>query len=163
MARRAGRSLDGDRHGHGAAGHRRDRPRESAVGEDGGWIPRTRSRSSSSASTGAARASRETKRALRIGSQLLLGHPHAHAERDEPRLRAVVQVTLDPAQLGLLDVHRSGAARLEPLDSVLPAARRRRPHVRLRARARAEGRPDRPEVAARRDRPDGDEETDEHG
>ena len=34
-----------------------------------------------------------------VGRELLLGHAEAHAERDEPRLRAVVQVALDPPQL----------------------------------------------------------------
>ena len=56
---------------------------------------------------------------LGIRLQLLLGHPEAHAERDEACLRAVVEVALDPAELGLLDVHRACAARLEPLDPML--------------------------------------------
>jgi hypothetical protein len=32
---------------------------------------------------------------------LLFGEPEVHAERDEPRLRAVVQVALDAPQLRL--------------------------------------------------------------
>ena len=42
--------------------------------------------------------------ALWIVGQLLLRHAEAHPERDQPRLRAVVQVALDPAQLGVLGV-----------------------------------------------------------
>ncbi len=52
----------------------------------------------------------EPARALGIAGELLLGHPDAHAERDEPRLGAVVEVALDPAELRLLHVDRAGAA-----------------------------------------------------
>ena len=55
---------------------------------------------------------------LGVGVQLLLGHAEGHAQRDQPRLRAVVQVALDPAQLGLLRVHGAGPARLERGDAL---------------------------------------------
>ena len=49
-------------------------------------------------------------RLLGILLQLLLGQAEVHAERDEPRLRAVVQVALDAPQLGLGRLDGSGAA-----------------------------------------------------
>src|SRR5262249_57014945 len=48
-----------------------------------------------------------------IGRELLLGEADAHAERDEPGLRSVVQVALDPAELGLLRTDGAGARLLE--------------------------------------------------
>ncbi len=49
--------------------------------------------------------------------RLLLGHPRLHAERDKPGLGAVVEIALDPPELAaVLDVHGSGAGRLEGLD-----------------------------------------------
>jgi hypothetical protein len=41
----------------------------------------------------------------------LLCHAEVHAECDQPRLGAVVEVALDPPQLRLLDVDRAGARR----------------------------------------------------
>ena len=111
----------------------------------------------------APRLGEQRPRGLGIALQLLLGHPDAHAERDEPRLRTVVEVALDPAQLGLLDVDRGRAALLEPLD-VVRAPGVDDGGVRAGEQRERQGRPDRPEVAAGRDRPDGDEEAaDEHG
>ena len=85
----------------------------------GGWIPRARSRSSARASALRRRASASSAARPQVGFELLLGHAEAHAERDQTRLRAVVQVPLDPAELGLLHVDRSCAGRLELLDPVL--------------------------------------------
>ena len=91
-------------------------------------MPRARSRSSRSACSAPTRASASSSPAL-SGSvgQLLLGHAEAHAERDQPRLGAVVEVALDPAQLAVLDVHGAGPARLQRLDALrhLGAARGR--------------------------------------
>ena len=52
-------------------------------------------------------------RASGSSCELLLGHAQAHAERHQPRLGAVVEVALDPPQLGLLDVDRAGPGVLE--------------------------------------------------
>ena len=81
-------------------------------------MPRARSRSSRRASPAPSRASASSSRAAWVGArgELLLGHAEAHPERDETRLCAVVQVALDPAQLGVLYVHRARAAALERRD-----------------------------------------------
>ncbi len=101
------------------------------------------------------RVRQQLGRRLRFARELLLGHAEAHAERDEPRLRAVVEVTLDPAQLGLLHVDRSGAARLERRDPLRQGARagratEQRGRVSPGREQRDEQRPHRPEVAAPR-------------
>ena len=88
---------------------------------------------------------------LRVLGELLLGHPEAHAERDEPSLRTVVQVAFDPAQLGLLGVHRSGARgleRLDPLGHLGPARRAQQGGSELGGEDDRDGqdRPHRPEV-----------------
>ena len=108
------------------------RPRSASTG---GWIPRARSRSSRSACSAPARASASSSPARSgILGELLLRHPEAHPERDQPRLRAVVQVALDPAQLGLLGVHRAGAAWSRASRSARPS----RPGPASRAAARRE-------------------------
>ena len=75
----------------------------------GGWMPRTRWRSSTRAVALASRASASSLRAA-AGSRLdqLLGQADGHAQRDQPGLGAVVQVALDAAQLGGLRVDRVG-------------------------------------------------------
>ena len=45
---------------------------------------------------------------LRVGVELLLGHPEVHRQRDQVLLRAVVQVALDPAALGVRRVDHPG-------------------------------------------------------
>ena len=83
------------------------RPRSASTG---GWIPRTRARSSASALTEASLAS-NTRRAggLRVGVDDLPGGVQGHAHGDQPGLGSVVQVPLDPADLGRPGVQGLGA------------------------------------------------------
>ena len=69
----------------------------------------------------------ELARALGVAVEALLGHAEVERERDEPRLRAVVQVALDALQLGGGGVDRAGARLGQDLDALLelPAARGR--------------------------------------
>ena len=53
---------------------------------------------------------------LRVLGDRLLGHPEAHPQRHQPRLGAVVEVALDPPQLGLLLVDGARPGRLERVD-----------------------------------------------
>ena len=100
------------------------RPRSESTG---GWMPRARSRSSRSASPAPSRASASSSpRRLGVVGELLLRHAEAHPERDEPRLRAVVQVALDPPQLVSGRVHRTGARRREDADPLVITAGRPR-------------------------------------
>ena len=90
--------------------------------------------------------------ALGVAGELLLGHPETHPERHQPCLRTVVQVALDPAQLGLLNVHGTRPAPLQGRDPLGQRGRVRRAqaqHRRMGADGedRDEQRPDRPEVA----------------
>ena len=65
-------------------------------------MPWVSSRSSSSASAGAVRASRhDRRRVVPIAGQLRLEQAERHRDRDEPLLRPVVKVSLDPAALGV--------------------------------------------------------------
>ena len=68
-------------------------------------------------------------RGFRVGRELLLGHAEAEPERDQPGLRTVVQVALDPAELGVLLLDRAEPRHLERLDPLRAA-----PRVRFRAR-----------------------------
>ena len=65
-----------------------------------GWIPRASSRSSRSDSSSSCLASSSRRRA---GGphELTLQGPELQRERDQPLLRAVVQVSLEPSPLGL--------------------------------------------------------------
>ena len=56
-------------------------------------------------------------RPLGILGERVLGHPQAHPQRHQPGLGPVVEVPLDPPQLGLLLVDRSRAGRLERVDA----------------------------------------------
>ena len=164
--RRPARQVDRD--GRPAAGCAR-RARQIAAASPrsastGGWMPRARLRSSSSASRVLApRLGEELLRRGGIGGELLLGHAEAHAERDEPRLRAVVQVALDPPQLRLLLVDRTGARLLEHRDPLLRAAPREGDGgVQEQGDGESEDRPERPEVALAGHGPDENEEDGEH-
>ena len=86
-------------------------PRSSRIA---GWMPRTRSRSSSSAAFASSCASVTSSRAL-SGSASIRSRaaPRSIAKRDEALLRAVVEVAFDPAPLGLGTVDRSHPAGLE--------------------------------------------------
>ena len=106
------------------------RPRSASTG---GAMPRARSRSSAIACARLARGRARTSAAASGRSvEPLLGAAELHAQRDEPGLRAVVQVALDPAQLGRLHVERAapGARQLvdprrQPGSRASRAARRR--------------------------------------
>ena len=95
--------------GSGAAlGQRLERRAEPAVGEDrrvdaAGQVAQLLQRL---ADAGAG-LGYQLLRALRVGLEPLLRQPEAHAERDEPGLRAVVQVALDAAELGVLILDRA--------------------------------------------------------
>ena len=54
--------------------------------------------------------------------ELLLGAPEVHRDGDDPRLRAVVEVALDPLELQPRGVDRSRAGLLEVLDALLELA-----------------------------------------
>ncbi len=108
----------GNRHrdGHG----RRARPAASArtaassprSASTGGWIATREVTQLPQRFAGSGASLREQLRAPPAGrlGELLLGHAKAHAERDESRLGAIVQVALDATQLGLLHVDGAGAA-----------------------------------------------------
>jgi hypothetical protein len=51
---------------------------------------------------------------IRVVPEHLLSEPDVHAQGDQPRLRPIVQVTLDPAQLRRGGVHRLGAGLGQP-------------------------------------------------
>ena len=109
---RVDRHRDRDRRGRGQrAGWPRRRPRSASTG---GWMPRARSRSSRSASP-APRGPRPAAARAASGSSASFcsAMPRLMPERDQARLGAVVEVALDPAQLGLLHVDGARPARLE--------------------------------------------------
>ena len=70
----------------------------------------------------AARLLDELARALGIALEALLGHAEVQRQRDEPRLRAVVQVALDALQLGRGGVDGAGARLGQDLDALLELA-----------------------------------------
>ena len=89
------------------------RPRSSRMD---GAIPRTRSRISASAWRACSWPSRmQLLRGRRIGLDPFAGEPKVDREHDEPLLGTVVEVALDPVQLGRLDVENGRAARPERL------------------------------------------------
>ena len=95
-------------------------------------MPRTRSRSSTIARLDlAVRLVDERARASRVVVELLGARPSSIAERDEPLLRAVVQVALDPAPVGDGDVDRAGARLLEGLDALLELRAARSSSIRI--------------------------------
>ena len=77
-----------------------------------------------------------------LALQALLGAPELHAQGDEARLGAVVQVALDAPQLGRLDVEGARAGARELVDA-------RRELALLRAQARQRGDDDRVGAEAR--------------
>ena len=72
-------------------------------------MPRARSRSSAIAEPASARAARTSSATSGRSASFSSARPSFMRQRDEPRLRAVVQVALDPAQLRRLHVERSAA------------------------------------------------------
>ena len=115
-------SVEVDRDAHvqrRPARERRDRRLEPAVGEHRRVdAARQVAQLLERLARAAAGVGEQLARRLGVGGELLLGHAEAHAERDEARLRAVVQVALDAAQLGLLLVDGAGARRLERGDAL---------------------------------------------
>ena len=70
--------------------------------ERAGWMPRASSRSSSSEWASSSLAvGRELLRLGGVAPDVGAEHPQLQRERDEPLLRAVVQVALEPAALGV--------------------------------------------------------------
>ena len=118
------------RTGSGARAARPDsaasRPRSLSTA---GCRPRMNSRSSDSASTASSCASAIARRTgSGASAEALPGHAEVHGQRDQPLLRAVVQVALDPAALGVGrgdDVGPAAGQRLDPLRQFLAAARAR--------------------------------------
>jgi hypothetical protein len=94
----------------------------------------------------APRVCEQLLRSGRVGIELLLGQAEAHPERDETSLRAVVQVSLDPAKLGLLLVDGSRAGRLEHGDALLIAPGESHREMHCEDRAQPDARPQGPEV-----------------
>ncbi len=118
-------------------------------------MPRARSRSSLIALDASTRALRTSSAASGWSSRRSSARPSCMLKRDEPGLRAVVQVALDPAQLGGLDVQRAAARagqHVHALGQLLLARRMQRapPDRRQRVQAErgdhAEQRPEEPEA-----------------
>ena len=136
------------------------RPRSASTG---GAIPRARSRSSAIAAPASSRACAHELGDLGTVVEPLLGAADQHRQRDEPRLRAVVEVALDAPQLRGLHVERAAPRARQLVDAAHeallahpgqlvavsdPGARS------AEADRHAEDRPDRPEVAEAGQRPD---------
>ena len=91
-----------------------------------GWMPRTSSRSSVMARLASSWAwpTRAHGRGVVLAAlQALLGQAEVHGQRDEALLRAVVEVALDAAALGLCGVDRGLAALRELLHPLLEHGR----------------------------------------
>ncbi len=160
---RAGVAVDRDRQQPGARDQRLQGGLQAAVGEDRRGDPaREVAQLDDRAARLAARLLEQLARLGGIAVHLVLGQAERHRQRDEPRLRAVVQVALDPAQLLGLGVDRAGAGARELLDAMgqprvlgaVPQAAERDDRVHAEERAQADDRPDRPEVPEARQRPD---------
>ena len=84
-----------------------------------GWSPRAMSRSSSSAWSSSSRAAAMCARArIGVGGQLALGEPQRERERHEALLGTVVEVSLEPAALGVARGDEPGARAGELLPRV---------------------------------------------
>jgi len=166
--RRAAVEVGGDRGRQRAAvGQRLERGTDSPVGEHG-WIDPAGQVAQVLQRLGHAGTGLGDELLCHFGvvAELLLGHPEAHAQRNQPRLGAVVQVALDAAQLGVLSLDRTAPARLERLDAAGEAAPTRASHdqvVHADCRGQPHQRPGRPERPAGGHRPHGDEEREQRG
>ena len=111
------------------------RPRSASTG---GWMPRTTERRSPRAACVVDAGVGDHPRAVSgSGCIRLVGQAEAHRQRDQPGLRTVVQVALDPAQLGrrVVDRARRGSRSAPaPAPRALGAARGRNDAVHRRAR-----------------------------
>ena len=116
---RLARDVDGRRGRHGAAGGERDDRRpEAALGEQARAHAAREVAQLGERPLGLlARLADQLARALGVAVEALLGHAEVHRQRHEPRLGAVVQVALDPLQLGGRGVDRAGARLGQPLDA----------------------------------------------
>ncbi len=81
-------------------GERLDRVPRPRSARTGGWMPRTRPRRSFSAPARSPSPRRPVPARPAGWRHHALHRPQVHAERDQPGLGAVVQIPLDPAQLG---------------------------------------------------------------
>ena len=105
-------------------------------------MPRARSRSSAIAAVASSRAWRTSARRLGPVLQPVLGPAELHAQRDQPGLRAVVQVALDAAQLRGLHVERAAPRSGQLVDPGAPArAARGRAEHGVHGDARSQARP----------------------
>ena len=159
--RDVGRDVDRDR---ARVGERRDRSLEPTVGQHRRMhSAREVAQLPERSLHPGPRLDDELARGLGIAGEALLRKAEVHAERNEPRLRTVVEVALDAAQIALLDVDRPGARRLEHLDALLePEAARNKSEDSDRDRE-PERRPHGPEVPAASERPERDlERLEEH-
>ena len=104
------------------------------------------------------------RRAIGVIGQPLLGAPKLHAERDQPGLGSVVEIALDPAQLGRLNVECSAAraGQLINPDLELPLTWPEEDRVECKRDGQGDEWEDRPEKAAARHRPDRQTGGDEH-
>ena len=152
--------VDGDVGRHAPA------ERVDGGGEPAGDEHRRRDPAREVAQLGDRRARLAARLADEVGELGLVGQPRLgaaelHAQGHEPRLRAVVEVALDPAQLRVLHVERPAARARELVDALdeLLLADPRQPVAVHEQRARrqpqrhAEDRPHRPQVAAAGERP----------
>ena len=86
----------------------------------GGWMPRTTDAQLAERGLAGRPGLRDHLLGrLGVGVHQALGHAEAHRHRDQPGLRAVVEVALDPAQLGRGVVDRVGAGLGQPLHPLL--------------------------------------------
>ena len=99
-------------HGQGhVEGERLDRPGQPAVGEHRRVdAADDRPQVAEGRAGGLAGLGEQPRGGLGVALEQVVGQAEVHAERDEPGLRAVVQVALDPAQLGrgVVDGLRAG-------------------------------------------------------
>ena len=135
-----GGDLDRDRH---VERERLDRATEPAVGEHRRVDAADhRAQVAERGGGGGAGLADQPPGLLRVGLEQRVGHAEGHRQGDQPGLGAVVQVALDPAQLGGRVVQGLGAGLGEHLDALLehlgvpvaeepPVHRGPRPHDRL--------------------------------
>ena len=136
--------------GAGAVGQRLHGRREAAVGEHRRGNPARQVAQLSDRRGRLLAGAANQLGGLGLILEPLLGAAELDAERDQPRLGAVVQVALDPAQLGALDVERAAAGAGQLLHADLELARLGPAHggVDREQPAERDQREDRPEQPA---------------
>ena len=123
-----------DRHGR-ARRELLERDREPVAADDGGVDPARDLAQLPERGRDLAPRLRQARARLAVGAQLLLEQAQLERERDQPLLRAVVQVALQPLALLLTRLDRSARATLGALPAA-PAARRAGVRSRSRSRPR---------------------------